>query len=189
MPESLPELTELISRIAKYDSEYAYEKLYKSLYPGLHRFCFCFLKSRELAEEATNDVLITIWRNRGNLISIRNIRVYAFVAAKNVCLNQLNKNNRHVFVSLDQITVDIELKTKNPEELLINEELKYRLNEATCSLPTRCKLVFKLIKEGGLSYKEAATILNISVKTVDAHLATALRKLSSVLQKEFNLIN
>lgn len=189
MPEPSPELTELTSRIALYSSEHAYEKLYKFLYPGLHRFCFCLLKSKELAEEAANDVLINIWRNREKLIAINNIRVYAFVTARNLCLNLLNKSGRQVFVSLDDINVDIVLKTKNPEELLINEELKLKLDEATSALPTRCKLVFKLIKEDGLSYKEAATILNISVKTVDAHLVTAVKKLTTVLQLEFNLIN
>jgi len=88
---------------------------------------------------------------------------------------------------LDDIEVDVIFDTQTPEQILINDELKKKLEVAIQALPTRCKLVFKLIKEDGLSYKEAADILNISVKTVDAHLVTSIKKLTSTLRVEFHL--
>ncbi|MNY30490.1 ECF RNA polymerase sigma-E factor [compost metagenome] len=84
--------------------------------------------------------------------------------------------------------MEVALDSLNPEQLLINGELKKKLEQATQSLPGKCQLVFKLIKEDGLSYKETASILNISVKTVDAHLVTAVKKLTTILKMEFNLM-
>jgi RNA polymerase sigma-70 factor (ECF subfamily) len=48
-------------------------------------------------------------------------------------------------------------------------------------LPPRCKLVYKLIKEDGLRYKEVAEILGISVKTIDNQLAIALGKIGKAI--------
>ena len=188
MPKSLADLNDLKTHIALYDSESAYQQLFKYLFPSLYRFCYFILKSRELAEEAASDVMITLWRNRLKMLEINNIKVYAFVIARNVSLNILNRNHKEELISLDDIQIDILLDAHNPEQLLINDELKKKLESATQSLPSKCKLVFKLIKEDGLTYKETATILNISVKTVDAHLVTAVKKLSTILREEFNLM-
>ena len=187
MPKPLSDLNDLISHIVTYNSETAYKQLFKSLFPLVYRFSYCLLRCREQAEEVASDVLITIWRNRHKLLEIQNIKVYAFVIARNLSLNILSKNLNRKFVSLDDIEVDLVISSMNPEQILINEELKDKLEEATQTLPSRCKLVFKLIKEDGLSYKETAAILNISTKTVDAHLVTAVKKLTAILQVEFKL--
>jgi len=187
MSNHLPDLKSLISHIALHNSEHAYEQLFRYLFPSLYRFCFYLLKSRELAEEAASDVMITIWRSREKLPEVRNIKVYAFVIARNLSLNVLSKHSRQEWISIDDLDLEIILDNPNPEQLLINDELKKKLERATEALPSQCKLVFKLIKEDGLSYKETASILNISVKTVDAHLVSAIKKLTALLKAEFNL--
>lgn len=187
MPAPLPDLNVLMSHIALYDSEHAYKQLFKILFPALYRFSYCLLKSRPAAEEVASDVLINLWKNRHRLIEVREVRVYAFVMARNLSLNVLNRKQGKACVSLDDLSSDIEFNAMNPEQLLINGELRQRLDGATGRLPIKCKLVFKLIKEDGLSYKETADVLKISVKTVDAHLVNAVKKLTAILQAEFKL--
>lgn len=182
------DINNLICQIALYDSEPAYKQLFKRLFPAIYRFCFYLLKSRESAEEVASDVMITLWRNRQKLMEVENLKVYAFVIARNLSLNALSKLSKREVVSLDDLQIDLMLDTHNPEQILINGELKRKLELATQSLPGRCKLVFKLIKEDGLSYKETASILNISTKTVDAHLVTAVKKLTAILKVEFKLM-
>lgn len=187
MSKHLPDLTILVNSIALNNTEKAYKDLFDLLFPSLYRFAYSLLKSKEQAEEVASDVMITLWYDRQTLINIENIKVYAIVIARNKSLNILKKQSKNEILSLEDINVDLVLNSPTPEQLLINEELKGKLERAVQSLPTKCKLVFKLIKEEGLSYKEAAEILNISVKTVDAHLVTAIKKLTSSLQVEFNL--
>ena len=59
------------------------------------------------------------------------------------------------------------------------------MEKAINTLPQRCKLIFKLVKEEGLAYKEVADILRISVKTVDAQLVTALRKITLAIKLDY----
>jgi len=187
MSNSLLESNSLLVLIAVHNSESAYKQLFKFLFPSLYRFCYLLLKSRELAEEVASDVMITIWLKRKKLPEIQNIRGYAFVIARNLSINMLHKDERWKLISLDDVQVEIILNTLDPEQMLINNELRKELENAIQHLPARCKLVFKLIKENGLSYKKTAEILNISTKTVDAHLVTAGKKLSSLLKKETDL--
>jgi RNA polymerase sigma-70 factor (ECF subfamily) len=184
---NLSDLTDIVKEIAVHDSYIAYKKLFGLLFPSIKRFSYSLLKSPELAEEVASDVMITLWRRRETIISINNIKVYAFVIAKNLCLNILKKNSGGRIVSLDDISVDLRVDNNTPEWILINDELRRSLNNAISELPTQCKIIFRLVKEDGLSYKEVAEILDISVKTVDSQLVIATRRLSVSIKKEFNL--
>lgn len=68
-----------------------------------------------------------------------------------------------------------------PEDDLISKELTHKLNQAIDSLPNQCKMAFKLIREDNLKYKEAAEVLNISVKTLEAHITKAVKTLREVI--------
>ena len=76
--------------------------------------------------------------------------------------------------SIDEFAVD-------PYEVMITSEMMNRMHHAVDSLPPRCKMIFKLIREDGLKYKEVAEILNISVNTIDVQMAIAVKKICSAL--------
>ena len=67
----------------------------------------------------------------------------------------------------------------DPEKLMITEEVFRQIRQAVNDLPPRCRLIFKLIKEDGLRYKEVAEILHLSIKTVEAQMAIALRRIKT----------
>ena len=60
-------------------------------------------------------------------------------------------------------------------------EFLIKINNAIAQLPPQCKLVFKLVKEDGLKYKEVAEILNISVKNVEYHMGNSLKKIANTI--------
>lgn len=182
-------MVELLQRIQHYADQQAFKQLYQQLFFRLYQFAFSFVGSRESAEEIVNDVFIGLWQKRGTLDTIENLQVYLYVAAKNASLNCLRKRRLPVPMSLDELTIAHIRLSANPETLLVSREMRERIQEAIDGLPTRCRLIFKLIKEDGLSYKEVAVILDISVKTVDTQLYLALKKLSQTLQplwREYN---
>jgi RNA polymerase sigma-70 factor (ECF subfamily) len=59
------------------------------------------------------------------------------------------------------------------------------LKAAINDLPPRCKLIFTLIKEDGLSYKQTAQLLGISESTVENQLSIALKKISGAIRYSF----
>ncbi len=58
-----------------------------------------------------------------------------------------------------------------------NEVKITSIKKAIEKLPNKCKEVFIMIKIEGLKYKEVADNLKISIKTVEAHMSLALRKI------------
>jgi DNA-directed RNA polymerase specialized sigma24 family protein len=64
---------------------------------------------------------------------------------------------------------------------MITSEMMANMQHAIDDLPPRCKMIFKLIREDGLKYKEVSDILNISVNTIDAQMAIAVRKICTAL--------
>lgn len=185
MSKPLPDTHDLISHIAIFDNGQAYRRLFKTLFPVLYRLCYVLLKSGELAEEVAGEVMIRLWRSREGLPGIQDIRIHAFNLAKELSLNILRQQG---LMSVNDIRADIILDTIQCENALVDDELKEKLEDATKDLSGQCKLVFRLIREAGLSYKETSALLNISVKTVDIYLVTAVKKLTAILRTEFKLM-
>jgi RNA polymerase sigma-70 factor (family 1) len=181
------ELPAIVKKLADLGSESAYEELFNLLYPAIKKFAFCILHSQEEAEEVAEDVMIALWRKRKTLPEIHNVQVYALICAKNLSLNILKRNSRNKTSSLDEVDVNFYFDNSTPEQIIIDNELKKRLEYAIQSLPPKCQLVFKLAKENGLSYREIGEVLSISVKTVDAHLVAATQKLSKIFKEEFQI--
>ena len=73
------------------------------------------------------------------------------------------------------------LTRKNVVFMLISVEIVQRINKAINDLPPKCRLIFKLVKEDGLKYREAAEVMNISVLTVRNQLAIAIKKIAGSL--------
>jgi RNA polymerase sigma-70 factor (family 1) len=171
----------LLQKIQNGDQN-GFKEFYHMQFFKLYQFAFSFVHSKEIAEEIVNDVFLSLWQKRNTLNTINNIQVYLFVLVKNASLNHLRKNRMPMPVSVDDLCVDHFPLVADPELLVTQRELQKQIREAIEQLPARCRLVFKLVKEDGLSYKEVASILDLSVKTIDSQLCIALKKLAAILQ-------
>lgn len=160
-----------------------FKEFYHKQFFKLYQFAFSYLHTREPAEEIVNDVFLAFWQKRAEVHLIENVAVYLYVCVKNACLNYLRRHSLPVPVSVDELSVDHLQLVADPELLVMQRETQRLIREAIEQLPGRCRLVFKLIKEDGLSYKEVASILDISVKTVDNQLWLGLKKLALLLQE------
>jgi RNA polymerase sigma-70 factor (ECF subfamily) len=164
------------------DDEKAFKQLF-DLYAGrLFQFSYSFLKNRSMAEEAVSDVFFKVWLNRSSLIHIENLKAYLFKATYNTTLNYLDEKKRKKAISLDDVEVDLVIDQICPETELISKELKDIIEKAIDSLPSRCKLIYKMAKVEQMKYKEIAELLNISVKTIDHQLTIAIKKIGEVIK-------
>ena len=160
------------------DDVKAFESFYYLLYNPLVKFSMMYIHQREEAEEIVTDVFVKTWMNRGNMQHIQRPDTYLFVAVKNHSLNYLKKySSIHVVPVEDSGEVNL-IDTANPHIQLEKKELHFYLDQAIESLPQQCRIIFRLIKEDGLKYKEVAEILNISPRTVQTQLFRAMQKLS-----------
>jgi RNA polymerase sigma-70 factor (ECF subfamily) len=88
-----------------------------------------------------------------------------------------------VAIDIDDLCEDALQFQPDPESLLIRAEMTQQVVAAIDRLPPKCKLIFKLVRLDGLKYKDVAQLLDISVKTVEAQLAIAVKKIGKALSK------
>ncbi|MBC7889751.1 MAG: RNA polymerase sigma-70 factor [Ferruginibacter sp.] len=159
----------------------AYQGLYDIFFNRLKIFCFSLVKSNEAAEEIVSDVFIKLWQIRGRLMEVDNLVVYLYTIAKNFSFNYITKNYKHPVINLDKIDIESVISLDSPEELCISADLVNAIHQAIRQLPPQCRLIFQMVKEDGLKYKEVAEILHISVLTVRNQVAIATRKIAETL--------
>ena len=101
---------------------------------------------------------------------------------KNQSLKYLKKNSSVTFIDLVDVDENVSPTAHHPQYLLETKELHHQLNLAIEGLAPQAAMVFRLIKESGMKYKEVAELLNISPRTVQTQLFRALAKLRLTLQ-------
>jgi len=175
-------LRELIVSIAYNDDTAAYKKLFLLYHKRLLNFSITITHSKQSAEEVVSDVFMKLWSNRNLLPSIENFHLYIYIATKNFSINSVLKEKKRESFSLDEAAVDTQNMYCNPEELMITTEMQKRIQSAIKALPPKCQLIFKLIREDGLKYKEVAELLNLSLKTIENQMTIALKKISESIR-------
>lgn len=183
------ELRELLAQLALNGDATSYKKIFLHYQPRLLSFSLAITHNKQLAEEAVSDVFLNVWKNRSTLLRIANFPLYLYISVKNTSLNYAAREQRERVFSLDDVKTELTSLQYDPEQLMITAEMFRRMTAAVQSLPPKCRLIFKLVKEDGLRYKEVAELLHLSVKTVEAQMTIALRRLgeSVALQKHIFL--
>jgi RNA polymerase sigma-70 factor (ECF subfamily) len=164
----------LLKRMAEANDQRAFRSLHDAYYNRLLKLAIYYLGSRVAAQEVVSNVFLGIWNNRKKLSGISRIEAYFFSSVKYKSLNYLRDNSKAEFISLDAEEVAIKPMLKNPQGDLLSNELREKIVAIIEKLPPRCKLVFELVKDNGLKYKEVADLLDISVKAVEAQVSKAM---------------
>ena len=183
MPEN-DYIKRLLSAIALNDDQVAYKELFLLLHGRLKQFAYSILKSGEEAEELVSDIFIRIWQKKDKLTEIESPLFYFYTTAKNLAINRLNKQKKQANISIEDWLVQMNSIYFDPEQLMMTEDMVRQIKKAVNDLPPRCRLIFKLIKEDGLKYKETAELLQLSVKTIEAQMAIALRRIAKCMHLE-----
>ena len=162
-------------------SQESFTDFFNYYYNRLTQFAITIIKSELLSEEIVLDVFMKLWEQKKILDSIDNIETYLYISVRNRALNARKEEQKFHFDMLKDSYVHLAEYKASAENELIEHEMFVALNEAINQLPSKCKIIFKLIREDGLNRNEVAQILNISVKTVDNQVAIAIVKIAKQL--------
>ena len=136
------------------------------------------------AEEAVQNIFTDLWARRSSLEIKRSLKYYLAAAVQYQVMSILGRSSR---------LVQIEGIEENPsamhaDQRLNFQELEEQLLQLVHSLPERCRLVYQLSREEGLSNKAIAAQLGISEKTVENQLTKALARLRAGLDDKTYLL-
>lgn len=178
------QIKRLLAAIALNDDKAAYKELFILLHSRLKQFSYSILKSHEESEELVSDLFIRIWEKRDQMPAIESPILYFYTSARNMAFTRISRLKKQQTLPVEEWLVQMNSIYFDPEQLMMTEEMMRQIKLAVNDLPPRCRMIFKLVKEDGLKYREVAELLHLSVKTIEAQMAIALRRIGKCLHFE-----
>ena len=170
---------ELIS-LLQADDERSFTEMYNRYWTKLFAIAANKLRDLNEAEEIVQDIFVSLWKRRNVLSVTDTLSVYLAVSVKYRVIKVLDKRN-HQQKYADYSKSAFNIYDDSTQQWLEFEELKNQLSILVADLPEKCRLVYQLSRESGLSHRKIAEQLGISEKTVEAHLGKAMKTLRAGL--------
>lgn len=162
--------------------EKAFEAVYRLYFSKMCDLARYLIHESEVVEELAQDVFMKIWENRRQWQPKGSIRSYLYRAIKNRSLDYLKHQKvEHNWLKLNW-GLDADHQ-ESPHEHLVQTELEQQIEKWVQELPDKRKMVFLLSRTHGLTNKEIAEVLDISVNTVETQMGRALKQLRGCLVK------
>ena len=172
----------LFKQIAN-DNPKAFQLFFDYTYTKLYRYTSYFIDDKDLCKDVISDVYLYLWQNRKTLPEVEEYENYLFICARNQSLRYLKETSRFQKIRLEDTDISALSDSTNPEQKALDEELKDIIELAINTLPERCRLIFFMVREENMKYKDVADILSISYRTVHAQMCIAIRKVGDVIRE------
>jgi RNA polymerase sigma-70 factor (family 1) len=163
----------------------AFDKLFHLFHHKIYLFCRHYHLTKEEAEEIVQEVYLKMWLNRGNLNVSHNIQSFIYTIAKNMIFNHFK---RKIY---QKAAYEYHLNHQDPyqmEQEIICNDLELIMEKAIGKLPQKRRIIFNLSRKEGLSNKEIAKKLDISLKTVESQMRLSLQYLRQVLKNNSDIV-
>jgi RNA polymerase sigma-70 factor (ECF subfamily) len=146
--------------------------------------------SMDTAQDVIQSVFINLWERRESLHITGSVRGYLCRASRNRALNMLrSEHSRARFEEeLARESTLYETTSLNTADVELDaEDFKAMVRKELNGLPPRCREIFLLNKESGLSYAEIAETLDISLATIHNQMSRAMKYITERLRPERDL--
>jgi RNA polymerase sigma-70 factor, ECF subfamily len=158
-----------------------FEVLFREHFTGLCYFARKYTGDLDSAREIVHTVFIRVWEIRSEFDWDKPVKSYLFTSVYNRSMNYI-RDNRKFLSHEEAVTRNLVMDESVYADNLETAELEGRIKSALSRLPEKCREVFELSRFDGKKYAEIATLLNISVKTVETHMSKALHILKDELR-------
>jgi RNA polymerase sigma-70 factor (family 1) len=155
------------------------EGIFHQFYSPLCNYAAKMVHDEHAAEDIVQTLFIQLFE-KNNLNTVDNIEGYLLRSIRFKCIDHIRKVKRLVSLPITEITED---SVNIPHEIT-EEEIEPLFHYYAAKLPTRIREVFLLSRVSKLTYKEIAEELNITQKTVENQMGSALKKLRTILRDE-----
>lgn len=168
----------IIERMVGGDHD-AFDKIYVHSVAPLTNFLALLLHSREDAKDKVQDVFGELWDNRSKIDPSKNLKGYLYTIAKRAAYKHMEKRGldqkyyNYSIVSTPDFPVE-------PDEEFMTAELAVMINIYINGMPAQRKRVYEMSRNNGMSDKQIAEELSISVETVRSHIKVALKGIREV---------
>lgn len=185
----------LIERVAEGDAD-AFEALVERYQDRLLALAERLLGDRDEARDAVQEVFLKVWRKAGSYRPRGKLYTWLYRVAVNHCFNKLRRRRLVRFLSLGRPDPDDAAGADRPgppdpadpatapDEALAARRRWRATRRAIDRLPEGQRAVVVLAKLQGLSYREIAEVLEVTVGAVESRLFRAMRRLEAAAQED-----
>jgi RNA polymerase sigma-70 factor, ECF subfamily len=149
-----------------------------------------FLRKRQVPDDDACDIIqnafITIWERRSEIDDTKSLRAYLFRISYTRALNYFRDNAKFTGSQVDDSQSHFIAPgsvVAGPEHQADHVILREALDRIIAGMPEKRRAVFELCFMQELTYREAAEVLEVSIKTIENHMALALKTVREGMEK------
>ncbi|CAL1518763.1 RNA polymerase sigma-70 factor [Chitinophaga sp. MM2321] len=178
---------DLIAELIKGDAQ-SFRKIYDLYIKKVYHFVRHYVKEKSEADDITQNVFIKIWEKRNVINTEKSFEGFVFTIAYRAIIDRFRQNAaKPYFNTRDMIDPQIASSVCS-DDLLHLHQLESLYNKSLQTLPPKRKEIFLLSRHNGLTNKQIAEKLGISIKTVENQMTAALSSLKeSLLNSELDI--
>lgn len=157
---------------------------------GLVRYLARMVRSHEVAEELSQEAFIRVYRHAARYQDIAKVRTWLYRIAHNLALNAIRDRKRRPAVPLSGLREDggepaaaslADPRAEEPGRHAVRRDLRARVRAAVDQLPDTFRGAVVLCDLEGLSYQEAADVLEVKIGTIRSRLFRGRERLAKLL--------
>lgn len=157
------------------------EQLFRDHHAELCSFVYGYTSSDDVAEDIVQDLFLSVWQDPERWVKARRVRVLLFVAARNRALDYLRHRRVRENHAERVLAEDPNPSIPSADDAFAHKEIQQAIDDAVSRLPERAREIFLMSRSDGLTYREIAERIGISIKTVETHMSRSLRRLREQL--------
>ena len=150
---------------------------------GLMLYLTSIVGSIHTAEDLTEDTFVLLGTRQPRYKEKSSFKTWLYAIGRNIAVDYLRKNARHITVSIDD-TPEIMRDEESVEDSYIRKEQQIIVHKAMRKLNPVYQQVLWLVYFEEMSNKEAAMVMNKSVRSIESILSRARKSLRSQLEME-----
>jgi RNA polymerase sigma-70 factor (ECF subfamily) len=172
----------LVTRFQAGDTQ-AFDDLVSIHTDRIFAVAYEMLRQREDAEEATQEVLVNLYRQVSGPNPPRLLRAWLYRVCVNTCINwQRARKRRPMTLELSEEIPAT--RTTDPAAVAADSAFHDYVEDVVAGFPAQQRLAFTLCHFGGLSVREIGEVLRCSPTTVRVHLSRATLRLRAIVSGE-----
>lgn len=161
----------------------AFDALFHKYSEMLYAFALSITRNQYAAEDITQLVFMKVWEKRAQIKEHLSFKSFLFSVAYHETISLLRKEksekrriNEYLHFSISQ--------TNETEQSVEFKNIQDIANQVIDQMPEKRKSIFRLSRDQGYTNKEISEKLNISIKTVENQMTSALSSLRQKLGKQ-----
>jgi RNA polymerase sigma-70 factor (ECF subfamily) len=141
------------------------------------------LVSIDEAEDATQELLLKLWKNKDKLASYRNTEAYAMTMTKNYCFDRLKSKQASNLTLIHNNYKENETSLEKKIEYVDSVNRVHKLIE---NLPSQQRLIIQLRDIEQYDFEEICNITEMNPTAVRVSLSRARKTIREQLKKQHN---